>query len=706
MSHHIRLRDNDDGGSDELEIVKAPTTSAWRQRVRLALEVGCTLLFCAVVAALVAHCVSVARRNARADADKQLDWWLKHSARLERMRNPDVKPCDDFYEHVCGGWLAATEIPGDASSVGSFDAIAVHINGQLEAIAQQGWPFVGTYYDSCMDTEARAHSGLSALEPLEQLVGAFAVNDTCMATGLLHMVGARAFFSLYVAPDDRDPTRPAVMVGHPSMGAPPSVWNGTGAVAMQQRAALTELVTRLLGADDAERALRVEREWLAPLQLSPTQLRGRGVEWIPVAELGTAPFNWTRHLALAFGAEHVPSHVGTYDPGYVRAVFQHTDHSGADLRAYLRYQLALAYVDAYPNATDLLAPLRLAQTGAVETLAHECLSATEWAFGPLMSHYYVRRFFSPDAKAAALLLVHQVVEAFGERLRTVSWLDDVTRSRALAKLSELRVLIGYPDMWDDTVPPEEIYRDDFLGNQLRHTEWSVATNWAVWTNQIRLDGPPSWDMNAFTVNAYFDPLANDIVFPAGILTGVFFNESAPLAANFGGIGMVMGHEITHGYDDEGRQYDASGARRDWWTPEASAAFDERAQCVVDLYSGYETPYGRVDGRLTEGENLADMGGLGTAYQAYLNTLDLVPNVGKYKRAVEYAYSMTDRQLFFVSWASVWCTKRTPQRATQLLHMDPHSPPRWRINGPASQSREFAQVFGCRVPDNQTVCSVW
>ena len=241
---------------------------------------------------------------------------------------------------------------------------------------------------------------------------------------------------------------------------------------------------------------------------------------------------------------------------------------------------------------------------------------------------------------------------------------------------------------------------------MRHIQLAVIMNWAAWTYNVSLGGDPPWEMDAFTVNAYYEPEANDIVFPAGILQGVFFNESAPLAANFGGIGVVMGHEITHGFDDEGRHYDASGARNDWWTTASDQAFEQRAQCVVDLYSSFQTPYGPVNGRLTEGENMADIGGLATAYQAYESTLNNTWDVDDYKRTVRAVYGMSDEKLFFTAWASVWCAKRTPQRATELLHLDPHSPPRWRINGPASQSKEFARVFGCKRPTDQPTCNVW
>ena len=283
-------------------------------------------------------------------------------------------------------------------------------------------------------------------------------------------------------------------------------------------------------------------------------------------------------------------------------------------------------------------------------------------------------------------------------------MDETTRAAALRKLDAIHPMIAFPDTWDDSLPPYDISPTDHLAN----TVLALAT--ATEDNLAQLNQPPQryhWLMDAYEVNAYYEPSDNDIVFPAGILQGSFFHPDAPLAINYGGLGVVIGHEITHGFDDQGREYGPGGAHINWWTPASSEAFDERAQCVVDLYSSFPGVGGEhVDGRLTLGENLADMGGLVTAWDAYHAALQRYTSDERqqYEDAVHAVFGMSHERLFFASYGYTWCTKVSPDLAYSRLHSNPHSPPRWRVDGPTSQSAAIATLFQCPAP--QDPCAVW
>ena len=653
-------------------------------------------------------------------------YWSAHAERLRNYSDPRATPCDDFYQHVCGGWLADNALAPGESSVGQFDAIADRIDVELLDVAEQGWPFVGTWYTACADVQSRAAHGTEALMPLFEAAANVASEQQLAATlATLHAAGVDALFAMGVAPDERAPTRPAVQLGYPMMGAPRSVWQGNDTLAAAQRDALRAVVGTLLGSDAlATEALAFERDWLAPAQLTPAERRGRATAWLSTGNdnnngggapsLPTRTFDWATYWQRTLGAD--PLEIGTLDPAYLDTAVDSALRSAPwhTIRAYLQYTVAMTYAHAMPNASALLAPLRAARSGAAPpSIEAECLSSAAAAFPDLLGHYYVRRYFPETSKQAAERIVAAVMNAMGERLAANEWMDVTTRTHALAKLAAIRPMIGYPDTWSPVLPDFYVTVDDHLWNVAAQQTAAVAGNWAA-INLPTLPAAPAWEMPVFQVNAYYDPLENDIVFPAGILQGGFFNEAAPLAANYGGIGMVIGHEVSHGFDDEGRRYDADGTRRDWWTPAAAEAFDERAQCVVDLYSSFSTPYGRVDGALTEGENLADLGGLVVSYRAYHDTLDdpatwaapsRFASRDHYERHVLDTYGYSADQLFFRAWGASWCTQRSPQRATELLHQDPHSPPRWRINGPASQSTDFAAAFGCPAPPADA-CTMW
>jgi endothelin-converting enzyme/putative endopeptidase len=327
-----------------------------------------------------------------------------------------------------------------------------------------------------------------------------------------------------------------------------------------------------------------------------------------------------------------------------------------------------------------------------------CVVFTDEDLGEASGELYVERTFGAEGKQRTLAMVEALENALRQDIQTLPWMTDATRQQALIKLAAIRNKIGYPDKWRD-YSKLTITRDDALANFLHAHAFEVH-------RQVAKIGHPvdraEWNMTPPTVNAYYSPPRNEIVFPAGILQPPFYANRADDAVNFGGIGSVIGHELTHGFDDQGRKYDADGNLRDWWTPEDARAFEERAGCIADEYSGF-TAVGdvKLNGRLTLGENTADNGGVRIAYAALMDKIagkDL-PNIDGYR----------PEQRFFLSFAQIWCQNTSPEEARRRVIIDPHSPGRWRVNGVLQNNSDFAKAFGCKAGQamvREKACRVW
>jgi len=633
---------------------------------------------------LVAHRQQQAAAMAMVDA---LPAWVAYARELRLAADRSVAPCDSLYTHSCNNMLRA--IPADASA-GAISDMHDWIQVSLGEIAQDGWPVVGAWYESCMNATGRYQYDSHALLPA--LFAVDAVRDAqslAEAVAVLHaQFGVDTLFSVYVSADDLNLNLNSLYVDAPSAALPWPVGNST-------RTALA----RVLGAKELEDALSVEFIYLQPYTLNASARRQGDADlstYNLVANGQLHPdtvFNWTHYWLQTLG--YVPAQAVSVQPAYLTHVAAllggATDY--AQWRAYLFYRLAVQYWWALPPPVSNLT-----------ISAYTCLQSVEDALGELLGHYYVSRAFPPHSKAMVNDMVERVAAAFAERLP--DWLDSETREEALAKLAALVPMIGYPDRWDVTPVDYEVRADgDHLGNTVR------AAADAVRRNLAQLGQPHNarhWLMQAYQVNAYY--FAETIVFPAGILQGAFFNPAAPLEVNYGGIGVVIGHEITHAFDDQGARYDSKGLRRNWWSNYSATQFAQRAQCVVRMYNAFETPFGAVDGSLTLGENLADLGGLGAAYAAYEHAYaDQVRH-----RAVQPAYEaavaavfgadMTRQRLFFRSFSYSWCSHTSDAVAAARLASDPHSPARWRVDGATSQSPQFREAYGCRAPSAE--CSVW
>jgi predicted metalloendopeptidase len=330
-----------------------------------------------------------------------------------------------------------------------------------------------------------------------------------------------------------------------------------------------------------------------------------------------------------------------------------------------------------------------------------CVEHTDDDLGFALGQLYVAQTFPPAAKARVLSMVQEIETMLGQDIQSLDWMTPATKAQAMIKLHAVTGKIGYPDKWRD-YSSVKIVRGEAVGNDERATEFDVRRR----LNKI---GQPvdrsEWDMTPPTVNAYYDPQFNDINFPAGILQPPFFDNRMDAAVNYGAIGSVMGHELTHGFDDQGRQFDAEGNLRDWWTPEDAKEFEKRAECFIKEYSAF-TPLDDVhlNGKLTLGENTADNGGLRIAYMALLDTLK-----DQGKSIDEKIDGFTEAQRYFISWGQVWCMNQTDATARQLALTDPHSPGKWRANGTVQNFDAFATAFSCKQGQPMSPaksCRVW
>jgi putative endopeptidase len=362
----------------------------------------------------------------------------------------------------------------------------------------------------------------------------------------------------------------------------------------------------------------------------------------------------------------------------------------ADWRAYLRWQLvhaAAPYLGTPFVKENFTLSSRLYGSKELSPRWKRCLTYTDNALGEMLGQAYVQRTFTPEAKARALRMVANLRAALSERLAGLSWMSDSTRRQAVGKLDAFAQKIGYPDRWRN-YDALRVDRASLVGNIMRAERFESD-------RQIGKIGRPvdraEWGMTPPTVNAYYNPAMNEIVFPAGILQRPFFDPAADDATNYGGMGAVIGHEMTHGFDDEGRQYDAQGNLRDWWTANDARLYEAQAERIRAQFSGYtavDTLH--LNGKLTSGENIADLGGLTIAYAALQKASEGQPDTA--------INGYTRDQRFFLSWAHIWRELSRPEYARYLVTVDPHSPGRWRVNGPLSNMPEFARAFRCQVGD--------
>jgi len=626
-----------------------------------------------------------------------------------------VSPCDDFFQYSGGNWLKNNPVPAYASSWGPRNLLNDRTQTLLrqileEAAASTSAPAgsnpqkVGDYYAAGMDTVAIEKAGLTPLKPELDRIAAVKNLKTLPAL-IAHeqTLGTGAFFRAGVGQDRKNSTVYAVNLGQGGLGMPDrDYYLKDDARSKAVRTAYVAYMTntfKLMGDSEAAAAkkaaavLRLETR-LAQASKNRVELRDPYANYNKLAlkDFDTQYPNVGLPTILAQNGLGTAKEVIVGQPAFFQELnaLLKTEPI-ADLKTYLAWQLVSSVAPALPKAySDEAFRFAQVQSGAKQqpTRWKRMLAATDNTLGEAFGQLYVDKAFSPEAKQKALDMLSNIKESMAEHIQSNTWMSEATKAEALKKLNALRVKIGYPDKWKD-YSALTITRDSYLQNVLNARQWSYKEN-------VKKYGGPidrtEWGMTPPTINAYYSPPLNEIVFPAGYLQPPFFDPNADDAVNYGAIGGVMGHEMTHGFDDQGRQYDAEGNLRDWWTPADGAEFTKRAAVVgrqYDAFSPLDSVH--VNGKLTMGENLADFAGLTIVYAALQKQLQK-----KYGNNPRPLYDgFTPEQRFFLSWAQLRRTNIRPEALRQQILTDPHSPGQYRTIGPLMNMPEFYGAFNCK-----------
>lgn len=632
--------------------------------------------------------------------------------------NRTVDPCTDFHQFACGGWLTTNAIPADRPRWGRFDELQERNSEILRRIlesASNAREKIGDYYAACMDEAAIERLGIAPLEPDLTRVATFTTSQGLPELlAALHNTGARAFFSFGSEPDFKNASTVIAGADQGGMGLPDrDYYFRDDARSVDIRRQYVEHVAKLLtlagstsqrAAAEAEAVMRVETA-LAKTALDRVARRDpeRVYHKHTAAELqGLTPhFDWSRYFrALAIPA---PTAINVSEPEFIRAVDQLIAASPADdLRGYLRWQLLHANAFMLPKA--FVDENFRFYNGTLQGVQEQrprwkrCVSYVDADMGEALGRAFVQETFPPQAKSDMLRMVVDVVHALERDINSLDWMSPATRQEALRKLRTTSSKIGYPDAWR-SYATLSIDRGDALGNSRRANVFELQ-------RQLAKIGKPvdktEWSMTPPTVNAYYNPLENNINFPAGILQPPFYGAGRDAAINYGGAGAVIGHELTHGFDDQGRQFDADGHLRDWWTADDAKAYEQRSSCFVGQYAGFTAiDEVKLNGRLTLGENTADNGGLRLALMAYLGSTAA--------QGAQPLDGFSPEQRVFLGWAQVWCENRRPQYERLQAQTNTHAPGRYRVNGVVSNMPEFLKAFGCRAEApmvRANACRVW
>jgi len=625
-------------------------------------------------------------------------------------------PCQDFYRYANGGWLARTALPPEYPSYGSFVELIERNNQTLRAIvdrlaaAAPAKPKatdqkLGAFYASCMDSAAAERAGAEPLKNELARIAAIAspkdLTET-FARGQHH--GWDPVFNFGGTPDYKNSTMIIAAASQGGLGLPDrDYYLRSDSTARALRTAYLEYVSttlRLLGdapaaADEAAQHILALETALARASLTRVERRDPNANYhkltLAAADSVTPHVAWAAFLK-ASGAPATET-INLAQPRFFSAV----DSLIAavplgDWRTYLRWHFTRHLAPWLSSPfVDASFQFQRALTGVKEQQPRwkRCVQAANFMMGDALGQAYVKQTFTPDARARALAMVDNLVAALDDRLHTLEWMSDTTRARALAKLRAFGKKIGYPDKWRD-YSNLFIDRSDLAGNVVRAQTVNTARNLGRIGRPL---DPQEWRMTAPTVNASYNPSYNDITFPAGILQAPFFDPAADDAVNYGGMGAVIGHEMTHGFDDQGRQFDAQGNLRDWWTLDDAQRFKDRAPRVATQFDAYTVvdSSNHVNGRLTLGEDIADLGGLKVAYAAFQRSLAGKPRPPDID-------GLAPERRFFLAWAQIWRAKETDQYLRNQVTVDPHAPALWRVMGPLANLKEFADAFSCKAGD--------
>jgi putative endopeptidase len=641
-----------------------------------------------------------------------------------------IDPCENFYLYSCNGWFKRNPLPPDQVAYGRFAELhewnRLHLRQILEAAAEANPDSrspnnqkIGDEYASCMDTATINKLGIAPLKPdLDRIAALKSIDELPALLARLHRIGVNAFFGMGSGQDFVDASQVITFYGAGGLGLPErDYYTRTDPKSVEQRKQYVDHVRKIFvlagepdaqAARDADTVLALETR-LAKASLTVTEMRNPQNLNHP-SDVATFAKDLT-HFSLPeyTAAAKAPGSGKIIDtePKFFAEFNALVAGTPLDqIKTYLRWHLLHAYAGlSLPEAFDQenwnFYSHLLNGAEKQQERWKRCTSRIDYELMDALGQAYVAKYFPPEEKQQALNMTIAIEQAMGKDIDSLDWMSVETKARAKEKLHTVMNKIGYPDKWRD-YSRLEIVRRDFLGNQERAHEFEFARDLAKIGKPV---DKGEWQISPPTVDAYYDPQQNNINFPAGILQPPFFSDKEDAAANYGDMGSTIGHELTHGFDDEGRQFDKDGNLKDWWTKDDEQKFTDRAQCMVKQYDAIEAVSGvHLNGTLTLGENLADLGGLWLAWLAWLDKaeaahLDMNAKMDGY----------TPGQRFWIAYAQQWCTQTRPEQLRTQAQTNPHAPDEYRTNLVLQDLPEFAQSFNCK-KDAKMVslnpCRVW
>jgi putative endopeptidase len=645
------------------------------------------------------------------------------------LRDTSVDPCVNFFQYACGTWLKHNPIPPDRSSYGIDTQLTENNNLVLKSILEHAsdprahrdpdTQKVGDYYATCMDTPAIEKAGLGELQPIFDRIHTLSnAKDLAPLVAELQRNGVQVLFRLESEEDYKDARHMIATAGQPRLGLPEKgYYLRMDAKSITLRKQYVDHIAHMLtiagepaeqAAADAARVLALETK-LATASLSREEMRDPAKLYHPTelvsfrTQLGA--FDVDAYLHTLGTPEFTSLNIST--PGYFAAfnkILPQTDL--ASLKALLRWNLlhstpGTALPAALDNEQFAFYGKTLRGQPEQQVRWKRCVEAVDGALGEALGRVYVAQQFSPQDKARTTDIMDDIEAAMGQDIQQLDWMSPPTKAKAEDKLKAVTNKIGYPGRWRD-YSSLAIARGDAVGNARRAAAFE---HYRVIAKIGHPTDRQEWDMSPPTVNAYYDPQTNSVNFPAGILQPPYYDPHMGDAVNYGQAGGLEGHELTHGFDDEGRQFNGDGNFSEWWTPTDETKFKERADCVVKQYDGFVAVDDlHVNGNLTLGENIADIGGMRIGYLAWQHRLQQ-PGA-KPEADLD---GMTPAQQFFAAYAQSWCSSTRSETMRLRVQTDPHSPEEYRVNGVVENMPEFQQAFGCKAGQpmvSANRCSIW